>query len=90
MYKCSIAYVGACEICQQLKSSAHAAAPLASFPVPKGCCNFISMDSLFGLLMDAYGNMGSIVFVGRMSKMDHLAAETDSIDGEGTATPFIY
>ena len=30
-----------------------------------------------------------VVFAGRLSKMDHFAAVTDSIDGEGTATLFI-
>ena len=44
------------------------------------------MDFLFGLPKDSYGNTGIVVFVDRMSKMAHLAAVPDAIDGEGTAT----
>ncbi|GMF28606.1 unnamed protein product [Phytophthora fragariaefolia] len=40
----------------------------------------------FGLLPDAAGNTGVVVFVDRLSKMAHLAAVPDTIDGEGTAT----
>ena len=47
------------------------------------------MDFLFGLPKDANGNTGIVVFVDRLSKMAHLAALPDSIDGEGTALLFI-
>ena len=47
------------------------------------------MDLMFGLPKDSYGNTGIVVFVERLSKMAHLAAVPDSIDGEGTATIFI-
>ena len=47
------------------------------------------MDFVFGLPKDAQGNTGIVVFVYRLSKMDHLAAVPDTIDGEGTATLFI-
>ena len=47
------------------------------------------MDFLFGLPKDSYGNTGIVVFVDRLSKMAHLAAVPDTIDGEGTATLFI-
>ena len=47
------------------------------------------MDFMFGLPKDAQGNTGIVVFVDRLSKMAHLAAVPDTIDGEGTATLFI-
>ena len=47
------------------------------------------MDFVFGLPKDGHGNTGIVVFVDRMSKMAHLAAVPDSIDGEGTAQLFI-
>ena len=47
------------------------------------------MDFLFRLPKDSDGNTGIMVFVGRLSKMDHLAAVPDSINGEGTAVLFI-
>ena len=47
------------------------------------------MDFLLGLPKDSYGNTGIVVFVDRLSKMAHLAAVPDTIDGEGTAMLFI-
>ena len=47
------------------------------------------MDFVFGLPKDGHGNTGIVVFVDRLSKMAHLAAVPDSIDGEGTAQLFI-
>ena len=47
------------------------------------------MDFLFGLLKDSYGNTGFVIFVDRLSKVAHLAAVLDTIDGEGTAMLFI-
>ena len=47
------------------------------------------MDFVFGLPKDSHGNTGIVVFVDRLSKMAHLAAVPDSIDGEGTAQLFI-
>ena len=47
------------------------------------------MDFLLGLPKDLYGNTGIVVFVDRLSKMAHLAAVSDTIDGEGTATLFV-
>ena len=47
------------------------------------------MDFVFGLPKDLHGNTGIVVFVDRLSKMAHLAAVPDSIDGEGTASLFI-
>ena len=89
LYKWVSTYVRTCETCQRVKPSPHAAAPLASLPIPKGCWESISMDFLFGLPKDSYGNTGIVVFVDRLSKMAHLAAVPDTIDGEGTATLFI-
>ena len=43
------------------------------------------MDFVFGLPKDLHGNTGIVAFVDRLSKMTHLAAVPDSIDGEGTA-----
>ncbi|GMF53805.1 unnamed protein product [Phytophthora fragariaefolia] len=77
------------ETCQQVKSAPHAGVPLASLPVPSGCWQSISMDFVFGLPPDATGNTGVVVFVDRLSKMAHLAAVPNTIDGEGTAMMFL-
>ena len=74
-------YVRTCETCQRVKPSAHASAPLASLPVPKGCWKPISIDFVFGLPKDSDGNTCIVVFVDRLSKMAHLAAVPDTIDG---------
>ncbi|KAG3101110.1 hypothetical protein PI124_g9061 [Phytophthora idaei] len=47
------------------------------------------MDFVFGLPKDKVGNTGIVVFVDRLSKMAHLAAVPDTIDGEGTALLFL-
>ncbi|GMF57423.1 unnamed protein product [Phytophthora fragariaefolia] len=47
------------------------------------------MDFVFGLPPDAAGNTGVMVFVDRLSKMAHLAAVPDTIDGEATASLFL-
>ena len=44
---------------------------------------------MFGLPNDCDGNTGIVVFVDRLSKMDHLVAVLDSIDSKGTAMLFI-
>ncbi|KAG2957890.1 hypothetical protein PC119_g27189 [Phytophthora cactorum] len=67
LYKRVGTYVRTCETCQRMKYSPHAAAPLASLPVPTGCWQSIN----------------------RLSKMAHLAAVPDTIDGEGTALLFL-
>ncbi|KAG3073624.1 hypothetical protein PC121_g8578 [Phytophthora cactorum] len=85
LYKWVGTYVRTCETCQRTKSSPHAAAPLASLSVPTGCWQSISMDFVFGLPKDKAGNTGIVIFVDRLSKMAHLAAVPDTIDGEGTA-----
>ena len=89
LYKWVSTYVRTCESRQRVKHSAHSATPLASLPVPTGCWESISMDFVFGLLKDCDGNTGIVVFVDRLSKMAHLAAVPDSIDGKGTAMLFI-
>ncbi|KAG2937684.1 hypothetical protein PC115_g4084 [Phytophthora cactorum] len=89
LYKWVGAYVLTCETCQRTKSSPHAAAPLASLPVPTGCWQSISMDFVFGLPKDKAGNTGIVVFVDCLSKMAHLAAVPDTIGGEGTALLFL-
>ncbi|KAG3124489.1 hypothetical protein PI126_g23236 [Phytophthora idaei] len=90
LYKWVGTYVRTCETCQRTKSSPHAAAPLASLPVPTGCWQSISMDFVFGLPKDKAGNTGIVVFVDRLSKMAHLAAVPDTTDGEGTTLLFLY
>ena len=47
------------------------------------------MDFMFELPNDAQGNTRIVVFVDHLSKITHLAAVPDTIDGEGTATLFI-
>ncbi|KAG3017402.1 hypothetical protein PC121_g9634 [Phytophthora cactorum] len=89
LYKWVGTYVRTCETCQRTKSSPHAAAPLASLPVPAGCWQSISMDFVFGLPKDKACNTGIVVFVDCLSKMAHLAAVPDTIDGEGTALLFL-
>ena len=49
LYKWVSTYVRTCETCQRVKPSAHAAAPLASLPVPTRCWASMSMDFVFGL-----------------------------------------
>ncbi|KAG2809697.1 hypothetical protein PC129_g22516 [Phytophthora cactorum] len=44
---------------------------------------------MLGLPDDKAGNTGVVVFVDRLSKMAHLAAVPDTIDGEGTASLFL-
>ena len=73
------------ETCQRVKSSPHSAAPLTILPVLTGCWESISMDFVFGLPKDAQGNTRIMVFVKHLSKMAHLAAVPDLIDGQGTA-----
>ncbi|KAG2762038.1 hypothetical protein PC129_g9708 [Phytophthora cactorum] len=89
LYKWVGTYVRTCETCRRTKFSPHAAAPLASLPVPTGCWQSISMDFVLGLLKDKVGNTGIVVFVDRLCKMAHLAAVPDTIDGEGTALLFL-
>ncbi|GMF23279.1 unnamed protein product [Phytophthora fragariaefolia] len=89
LYKWVGTYVRTCETCQRVKPAPNAAAPLTSLPVPSGCWQSISMDFVFALPPDAAGNTGVVVFVDRLSKMAHLAAVLDTIDGEGTATQFL-
>ena len=47
------------------------------------------MDFMFGLPKDSYGNTGIMVFVYRLSKIDHLAAVLEFIDKEGKPALFI-
>ncbi|GMF45064.1 unnamed protein product [Phytophthora fragariaefolia] len=86
LYKWVCTYVRTRDTCQHAKPALPAAAPLASLPVPSGCWQSISMDFVFGLPPDTAGNTGIVVFVDRLSKMAHLAAVPDIIEGEGTAT----
>ena len=78
-----------CETCPWVKPYANASDPLASLPVPSTCWESIIKDFLFGLPKVSDGNTGIVFFVDRLSKMAHLAAVPDSIDGEGTDLLFI-
>jgi hypothetical protein len=89
LYKWTSTYVRTCETCQRVKPSPHAAVPLASPPVPSGCWESMSLDFVFGLPKGSEGNTGIVVFVDRLSKMAHLAAVPDTVDGEGTTKLFI-
>ncbi|GMF15577.1 unnamed protein product [Phytophthora fragariaefolia] len=89
LYKWVGTYVRTCETCQRVKPAPHAAALLVSLPVPSGRWQSISMDFVFRLPPGTAGNTGVVVFVDRLSKMAHLAAAPDTIDGEGTATMFL-
>ena len=82
-------YVRTCETFQQVKLSAHSAAPLTSLPVPTDCWDSISMDFVSGLPKDSDSSTRIVLFVDRLCMMAHLAAVTDSIDGKGTSTLFI-
>lgn len=48
-----------------------------------------SVWTLFSFAQDSHGNTFIVVFVDRLSKMDHLAVVSDPIDGKGTAIMFI-
>ncbi|POM80133.1 Pol protein [Phytophthora palmivora] len=45
------------------------------------------MDFVFGLPKDSAGNTGVVLFVDRLSKMAHLAAVPDTIDGTISRSP---
>ncbi|KAG3244925.1 hypothetical protein PI124_g10316 [Phytophthora idaei] len=47
------------------------------------------MAFVFGIPKDKASNTGIVVFVDRLSKMAHLAAVPDTVDGEGTALLFL-
>ncbi|KAG2910637.1 hypothetical protein PC119_g20713 [Phytophthora cactorum] len=51
LYKWVGTYVRTCETCQRTKSSPHAAAPLASLPVPTGCWQSINRLSKMAYLV---------------------------------------
>ncbi|MBF6309156.1 hypothetical protein IU462_30280, partial [Nocardia farcinica] len=66
LYTWTSTYVRTCETCQRVKSSPHAAAPLASLPVPSGCWHSMSKNFVFGLPADVAGSTGVVVFVDRL------------------------
>ena len=75
-------FVRTCEICQQVKPSAQAAAPLARLRTLR----VLGVHYSYGLSVSPTAdNTGIVISVDRLSKMDHLAAVPDTIDGEGTA-----
>ncbi|OWZ17853.1 polyprotein [Phytophthora megakarya] len=89
LYKWASTYVLTCEACPRTKSTPHTDAPLASLPVPSGCWQSISMDFVFGLPKDKASNTGIVVFLDHLSKMAHLSAVPDTVDGEDTAKLFL-
>lgn len=82
-------YIRSCEICQRVKPSPSAQAPLRSLPVPNDCWKSISMDFIFGLPADANRKTGILVFVDRFSKMVHLAAVASTVSAQQCARIFI-
>ncbi|POM58861.1 Pol protein [Phytophthora palmivora] len=89
MYKWVAHYVKTCEICQRVKSSGHASAPLESLPVPADCWKSMSLNFDFGLPANDKGNTGILVFVCRLSKMVHLAPVRDKVTGKQAAQLFL-
>ena len=77
------------ETYQRVKSLALGTTPLASLPLSSGCWESISTGFMFVLPNDSNSNTGSVVFVDRLSKIAHLAAVPDSIDGKGKILQFI-
>jgi hypothetical protein len=64
-----------------VKPILHTQAPLQSLPVPSDCWCSVSIDYFLGLLRTAAGHDGVLVFVGRLSKMVHLAPVSDTCAG---------
>ena len=71
------------------RAPANLALRLTSLPVPTDSWELIFLDFPFGLTNDRDGNTGNLVFVERLSKIDHLADVTDFINGKGTVMTFI-
>ncbi|GMF31944.1 unnamed protein product [Phytophthora fragariaefolia] len=88
-YKWVAKYVKTCETCQRIKPFGHASAPLQSLTVPLDCWKSMSLDFVFGLPADDYGNTGILAFVCRLSKMVHLAPVLDTVTGEQAARLFV-
>ncbi|KAE8884953.1 hypothetical protein PF003_g30757 [Phytophthora fragariae] len=88
-YKWVRKYVRACEVCQRVKPAPFSQAPLQSLPIPSECWQSISMDFVFGLPPDNKRRTGIVVFVGRFSKMVHLAAVPAEVTAKQTARLFV-
>ncbi|KAE9071544.1 hypothetical protein PF010_g25834 [Phytophthora fragariae] len=88
-YKWVRKYVRACEVCQRVKPAPFSQAPLQSLPTPSECWQSISMDFVFGLPPDNKRRTGIVVFVGRFSKMVHLAAVPAEVTAKQTARLFV-
>ncbi|KAG3132726.1 hypothetical protein PI126_g19514 [Phytophthora idaei] len=82
-------YVRACEVCQRVKPAAFSQAPFQSHPTPSECWQSISMDFVFGLLLDSKRRTGVVVFVDRFSKMVHLVAVPAEVTAIQTARLFV-
>ncbi|GMF46750.1 unnamed protein product [Phytophthora fragariaefolia] len=63
MYKWIRKWVRSCEDCQRVKPAASKQAPLRPHPIATSAWRSISMDFIFGLLRDAQGRTGILVFV---------------------------
>ena len=81
-------HVRTCGTGQQVKPLAHEFALLASLPFTKGCWESISMEFLFGLPKNSYGNTG-IVVLWPFEQDGYLEAVPYTIDGLGTNNPFL-
>ena len=67
----------------------HTVAAMSILPILTEFEKFISMGFSFDLPKDSQGNTSSVIFVGWLSKMYHLAVILGSIDNESTAQMFI-
>ncbi|KAE9352579.1 hypothetical protein PF008_g5399 [Phytophthora fragariae] len=82
-------WVQTCETCQRVKPSKSSQASLRPLPIATEAWRSVSMDFIFGLLPDAEGRTGVLVFVDRLTKMVHLIPVSDTITAAETAAHFI-
>ncbi|OWY91903.1 Retroelement [Phytophthora megakarya] len=73
----------------RVKPVFHSQDPLQPLPTPSECWEFVSMDFVFGLPRDSRRKTGIVVFVGRFSKMVHLAAVAAEVTSVQTARLFV-
>ncbi|KAE9349451.1 hypothetical protein PR003_g5887 [Phytophthora rubi] len=88
-YKWIRKWVRSCEICQRVKPAAFKQAPHRPLPIATSAWRSVSMDFIFGLPRDAEGRAGVLVFVGRFSKMVHLAPVAAEVTADESAELFL-
>ncbi|KAE9356725.1 hypothetical protein PR003_g2168 [Phytophthora rubi] len=89
MYKWVRKWVRICETCQRVKPSKSSQDPLRPLPIATEAWRSVSMDSIFGLPLDAEGRTGVLIFVDRFTKMVHLIPVSDTVTAVETAAHFI-